>query len=68
MEIVFKKREGKIISICILNNGIEPFYPKERKCFEMVLKSCLENSLVVIALRGNQIKEDKLFCKRKTTF
>jgi 2',3'-cyclic-nucleotide 2'-phosphodiesterase (5'-nucleotidase family) len=56
---VFKKREGKIISICILNNGgIRAILPKgnvsARNGFEIMP---FENSLVVIALRGNQIKE-----------
>lgn len=56
---VFKKRENKNISICILNNGgIRAILPKgkvtARNGFEIMP---FENSLVVIALRGNQIKE-----------
>jgi 2',3'-cyclic-nucleotide 2'-phosphodiesterase (5'-nucleotidase family) len=56
---VFKKRENKNISICILNNGgIRAILPKgnvtARNGFEIMP---FENSLVVIALRGSQIQE-----------
>jgi 2',3'-cyclic-nucleotide 2'-phosphodiesterase (5'-nucleotidase family) len=56
---VFKKRENKSISICILNNGgIRSILPKgnvtARNAFEIMP---FENSLVVIALRGVQIRE-----------
>lgn len=56
---VFEKRENKSISICILNNGgIRAILPKgnvtARNGFEIMP---FENSLVVIALRGREIKE-----------
>jgi 2',3'-cyclic-nucleotide 2'-phosphodiesterase (5'-nucleotidase family) len=56
---VFKKRENKNISICILNNGgIRAILPRgnvtARNGFEIMP---FENSLVVIALRGSQIQE-----------
>ena len=56
---VFEKRENKSISICILNNGgIRAILPKgnvtARNGFEIMP---FENSLVVIALRGREIRE-----------
>ena len=56
---VFQKRENKTISVCILNNGgIRSILPKgnvtARNAFEIMP---FENSLVVIALRGTQIRE-----------
>jgi 2',3'-cyclic-nucleotide 2'-phosphodiesterase (5'-nucleotidase family) len=56
---VFEKRENKSISICILNNGgIRAILPKgnvtARNGIEIMP---FENSLVVIALRGTQIRE-----------
>jgi 2',3'-cyclic-nucleotide 2'-phosphodiesterase (5'-nucleotidase family) len=56
---VFEKRENKNISICILNNGgIRAILPKgnvtARNGFEIMP---FENSLVVIALRGREIRE-----------
>ncbi|MDG2431537.1 5'-nucleotidase [Flavobacterium sp.] len=56
---VFQKRENKNISVCILNNGgIRAILPKgnvtARNAFEIMP---FENSLVVIALRGVQIRE-----------
>ena len=56
---VFQKRENKTISVCILNNGgIRSILPKgnvtARSAFEIMP---FENSLVVIALRGVQIRE-----------
>jgi 2',3'-cyclic-nucleotide 2'-phosphodiesterase (5'-nucleotidase family) len=56
---VFQLREKKSISICILNSGgIRSILPKgnitARTAFEIMP---FENSLVVIALKGEQIKE-----------
>ncbi|WP_413998481.1 5'-nucleotidase C-terminal domain-containing protein [Flavobacterium sp. W1B] len=56
---VFKSREKKDIDICLLNNGgIRSVLPKgnvtARTAFEIMP---FENSLVVIALKGEQIKE-----------
>ncbi|UFH35146.1 5'-nucleotidase C-terminal domain-containing protein [Flavobacterium acetivorans] len=56
---VFKSRENKNIDICLLNNGgIRSVLPKgnitARNAFEIMP---FENSLVVIALKGEQIKE-----------
>jgi 2',3'-cyclic-nucleotide 2'-phosphodiesterase (5'-nucleotidase family) len=56
---VFNKRENKNIDICLLNNGgIRSILPKgnitSRTAFEIMP---FENSLVVIALKGEQIYE-----------
>jgi 2',3'-cyclic-nucleotide 2'-phosphodiesterase (5'-nucleotidase family) len=56
---VFNKRENKNIDICLLNNGgIRSILPKgnitARTAFEIMP---FENSLVVIALKGEQIHE-----------
>lgn len=56
---VFNKRENKNIDICILNDGgIRSILPKgavtARNAFEIMP---FENSLVVIALKGEQIQE-----------
>jgi 2',3'-cyclic-nucleotide 2'-phosphodiesterase (5'-nucleotidase family) len=56
---VFNKRENKNIDICLLNNGgIRSILPKgnitARTAFEIMP---FENSLVVIALKGEQIYE-----------
>lgn len=56
---VFKTRESKNIDICLLNSGgIRSVLPKgnitARNAFEIMP---FENSLVVIALKGEQIKE-----------
>ncbi len=58
-EKVFQMREKKSISICILNSGgIRSILPKgdvtARTAFEIMP---FENSLVVIALKGEQIQE-----------
>jgi 2',3'-cyclic-nucleotide 2'-phosphodiesterase (5'-nucleotidase family) len=57
--IVFKAREKKEIDVCILNNGgIRAILPKgnvtARTAFEIMP---FENSLVVVALKGEQIFE-----------
>jgi 2',3'-cyclic-nucleotide 2'-phosphodiesterase (5'-nucleotidase family) len=57
--IVFNKRENKNIDICLLNHGgIRSILPKgnvtSRTAYEIMP---FENSLVVIALKGEQVKE-----------
>ena len=57
--IVFKSREKKAIDLCILNQGgIRSILPKgnvtSRTAYEIMP---FENSLVVIALKGEQIFE-----------
>jgi 2',3'-cyclic-nucleotide 2'-phosphodiesterase (5'-nucleotidase family) len=56
---VFKKRENKNIDLCLLNNGgIRSILPKgnitTRAAFEIMP---FENSLFVVALKGEQIHE-----------
>jgi hypothetical protein len=52
----YSKREGKIISICILNNGGISHFTQRKSVSKWFWNHAFENSLVVIALRVIKLK------------